>query len=99
MSTSDREVEAALPKSASGHDLPWRGYKLSEVLPILQQIASEEWTWCRKTQAKYITLTMDTRDGGFVRIMNRDGNLLTIDELRYQYSAAQRVREEQANGE
>lgn len=75
------------PKSASGEQLPFRGYRLAEVLPALQRIAGDDfrdWTWCRNMACKYVSVHIDTRGGGFVTLKDRDGNSLTLDELERQ---------------
>lgn len=82
-----------VPPSVTADDqkLPWRGYKLANVLPVLQIIASnnfEAWTWTANNACKYITVEIDTRDGGFVRLKDRDGNLLSLSDLEYQYRRA-----------
>lgn len=69
---------------AYGH---FRGVKLSKVLPVLQQIAAsnpEEWIWWRNGECKYISLHIDTRDGGFCTIQDRDGNMIPLDQLERQ---------------
>ncbi len=78
-------------KTPAGHVLPWRGYPLSDVLPILLRIAGNhfaEWTWSKNTQCKYVDIRIDTRDGGFVTLRDRDGNLMRIEDVAYQYEDA-----------
>jgi hypothetical protein len=65
-----------------------RGYRLADLMATLQRIAGndwDDWTWCRNTRCKYVTLQIDTRDGGYVHIRDRDGNTLTIEDLARQY--------------
>lgn len=74
--------------TGDGQTLPWRGYKLADVLPVLQKIASndfEAWTWCRNGQCKYVGIQIDTRDGGFVQLKDRDGKLISLRDLERQY--------------
>lgn len=76
-------------KSHSGVELPFRGYRLAEVLLVLAAITADDtglWTWWKNSRCKYINLRIDTRDGGFVRIFDRDGHEITLDELKYQYN-------------
>lgn len=87
-------------KTEDGQDLPWRGYKLSEALPILQKIASNDfdvWNWGRNTHCKYVTVEIDTRDGGFVRLKDRDGKAISIADVEFQYRGGLLV--ERAKGE
>lgn len=69
-------------------DHPPRGYALADVLPILQRIAANEivdgWYWGRNFACKYVTLAIDTRDGGYVRLTDRDGNPISPAELARQ---------------
>lgn len=84
--------ESSLCVEKYGH---WRGAELSSVLPVLQDIAAgtrDAWVWDRNPQCKYLTLEIDTRSGGLVRILDRDGSLISVAELRDQaLSAADEV--------
>jgi hypothetical protein len=69
---------------------PWRGWTLSDVLPTLARIAANDfhdWTWCRNSGCKYLTIRIDTRDGGYVRIADRDGSVISLHDLAHQYRA------------
>lgn len=63
----------------------WQGAPLAEVLPILERIAAEDWIWPGNPRCKQIRLTMDTRGGGRVMIADRNGDLVSVEQLKYQY--------------
>lgn len=66
----------------------WRGTPLSEIIPALLDIASDDhkkWTWCLNTRCKYVRVEIDTRDGGFARISDRDGNKISLTDLKRQF--------------
>lgn len=78
-----------LPKqmSASGEELPWRGYKLADVLPVLTRIGADDmdqWAWVRNSKCKYVRVAIDTRDGGYVRLFDRDEKAITLAEFERQ---------------
>ena len=54
---------------------------VEEVLAVLND---PEWRWIRNTRCKYVELRIDTRDNHCV-IRDRDGNPITLEELKYQY--------------
>lgn len=65
----------------------YRGAKISAVLPVLQAIAEgkrDVWSWDRNPQCKYLRFDIDTRDGGYVRIYDRDDNLVSVEEVEFQ---------------
>ena len=65
----------------------WQGAHLKDVLPLLSEIAENDydrWMWYRNPPCKYLTLRMDTRDGGRVRIFDRDQKLISIQEAMLQ---------------
>ena len=55
-----------------------------------------KWDWIRNPSCKYIDLRIDTRDMCCV-IFDRDGKLITLDELRQQY-ASEEINVEDVNG-
>lgn len=62
-----------------------RGIKLKDLLPVLQDISSNElsrWSWADNFRCKYITLGIDTRDGGYVKILDHDGKEISLKELK-----------------
>lgn len=70
--------------------LPERGYPLSDVLAVLNEIAANDfmkWFWGRNWRCKYVTLAIDTRDGGYVRLTDRDGSPITLDDFARQIRA------------
>jgi len=51
----------------------WNGGLLR--LATLIESAADEFWWCCDTQLKYLSLTIDTRDGGYV-LKDRDGTVI-----------------------
>jgi hypothetical protein len=45
-----------------------------------------KWSWVKNTSCKYIQIKIDMRDGGYV-LLDRDGNRISFDQLKWQYSA------------
>ena len=67
----------------------FRGLKITDVLPVLERISKDnfdEWTWCYNSPCKYFDILIDTRNGGWVHIKDRDGNLLSLEEVEYQWT-------------
>lgn len=60
-------------------------YKIEHIIPILQKISDKEWKWYKNDQLKYVTLCIDTRDGGITAIKDRDGNYVTVEQLVTQH--------------
>lgn len=67
----------------------FRGIPLKDVLPLLEVITSKEWEWYRNSDAKYITIGFDTRDGGWAWIKNRNGEYITLTEAMAQHTHKQ----------
>lgn len=55
---------------------------------VLKTITDSEWTWWRNSECKYINIRVDTRDEMRCLIQNRNGEPITLDELKYQYLPA-----------
>ena len=70
-------------RSKYGH---WRGAKIADVLPVLEKISAgfHSWYWGYNSQCKYLRISIDTRDGGYVIIRDRDDNLLSIADVEVQ---------------
>ena len=59
---------------------------LDKWIPIENVIAvlKDNWQWIKNPSCKYVDLRIDTRDMHCV-IFDRDHNLITLNQLRYQY--------------
>jgi len=53
-----------------------------------------DWSWIKNSLCKYIKLSIDMRDGGFI-LMDRDGNRISLDQLKYQYSHIEEGEDEE----
>lgn len=51
---------------------------------VLDIITNEEWCWALNVRCKYVELRIDVRDGK-CSIKDRDGNPITLEDVRYQY--------------
>jgi hypothetical protein len=74
------EADNTKREDVYGH---WRGGKLKDFLPILQKIATgdmDEWYWGYNPQCKYISIHMDTRDGDYVSVFERENKILITHE-------------------
>ncbi len=54
---------------------------------ILEVTSSTDWSWVANSKCKYLNIRMDTRDGHCV-LSDRNGNSLSLDDLKYQYRSA-----------
>lgn len=57
---------------------------LSLVMEVIEEAKLGNWTWCNNSPCKYIELRIDMRDTGCL-IKDRDGNQITLDQLKFQY--------------
>ena len=51
---------------------------------VLAVIRDPKWMWPLNSRCKYVTLRLDVRDFHCI-IMDRDGNEITLDELKHQH--------------
>ena len=71
------DLIAAAPETVAFEDL----------IAWLSTVHHFSWTWTANTRCKYVDIRIDTRRGAFA-ILDRDGNKITLDELRHQHRAA-----------
>lgn len=71
------DLIAAAPETVAFEDL----------IAWLSTVRHFSWTWTANTRCKYVDIRIDTRRGAFA-ILDRDGNKITLDELRHQHRAA-----------
>lgn len=71
------DLIAAAPETVAFEDL----------IAWLSTVRHFSWTWTANTRCKYVGIRIDTRRGAFA-ILDRDGNKITLDELRHQHRAA-----------
>lgn len=59
---------------------------IDEVMKVIQKSRKHNlsWGWYRNTKCKYISLRVDMRDGHCV-LMDREDNVITLEDLQYQY--------------
>lgn len=57
---------------------------IDEVTKIIELARQDNWLWFRNSRCKYLNLRVDMRDGSCL-IKDRDGNPISIDELRHQF--------------
>lgn len=70
-----------------GEVSPAKWIPLNDILsPILETLHSPAWSWVRNTDCKYINVRIDMRDG-HVLLTDRNGKIITIDQLRHQYKS------------
>lgn len=67
----------------------WRPVHL--VMSVVNKALSGDWTWVWNTRCKYIELRIDMRDGHCL-IRDKDGHLITLEQLEYQYVREQPSR-------
>lgn len=66
------------------------------VLEVIEEAKRGNWCWSMNSQCKYIDLRIDMRDRGCI-VKDRDGNPLTIDQLRYQFGGVPGCWSDEAN--
>ncbi len=62
---------------------PW--IHIDKIKKVIDASLAMKWCWGLNTKCKYITVTIDMRDGG-CRLFDRDGNEITIEELQFQHN-------------
>ena len=60
-------------------------YALKHIFKWILRVRKNDWIWARNQRCKYVTIRIDTRNGRVV-IQDRDGEVMTPDELNYQYN-------------
>ena len=50
----------------------------------IKECVTGGWRWSLNSKCKYITIRIDMRDG-MCLLMDRHGNEITLDDLKYQY--------------
>lgn len=58
---------------------------VSQIGEWLAAVEAGQWSWVKNTRCKYVDIKFDTRRGAY-RILDRDGNPITFEELCWQYS-------------
>lgn len=58
----------------------------ADIAEWLDAVATGRWTWTRNTRCKYVDLKLDTRRGAYC-ILDRNGEQITFEQLRWQYPA------------
>ena len=56
----------------------------SQITEVVNSSLKGNWDWFRNSRCKYINLRIDMRDGNCL-IKDRDEELITLEQLRYQF--------------
>lgn len=56
---------------------------LPETFNEILRLLGSDWVWVKNGRCKYVNLTIDMRDGGFV-LLDRHRNRISLDELKRQ---------------
>jgi hypothetical protein len=73
-----------------------RWIPLALVIDVIEAAKRGDWCWSGNSQCKYIDLRIDMRDRGCL-LKDRDGNEITIDDLRQQSGTVRGCWSDQAN--
>lgn len=62
--------------------MSWKN-NVSELFSVIVTLLMSKWCWVANSRCKYISIRIDMRDGKYL-LMDRDGEEITVDELRHQ---------------
>jgi hypothetical protein len=51
-----------------------------------EESLTNEWSWSRNWDCKYVDIRFDMRDGGFT-VRNREGKRISLEQLKWQYKS------------